>query len=255
MSMSASGIYVPPLIIFPRVRAPKNVNIIEKAPLGTIASYHPSGWMQADIFLKWFDHFLSFVMPSKKRPVLLLLDGHATHTKNMEFIMKPRENYATVICFPPHCSHRLQPLDVSFMAPFSSNYLNEVRIWLRTHPRVVTEYQIPELFGIAYMKSANMLTAVNYFRKTGISPLDREVFDDWMFEPSETTNRSFPEMDSATSNLTTKSQTQIISLQELSLTSCSESETLSSTSMASFTIASPAEIVSISNEKTQQTRK
>ncbi|XP_065642792.1 jerky protein homolog-like [Hydra vulgaris] len=114
MCMSASGIYVPPLIIFPCVRAPKNVNIIEKAPPGTIASYHPSGWMQTDIFLKWFDHFLSFVMPSKKRPLLLLLDGHATHTKNIEFIMKARENYVTVICFPPHCSHCLQPLDVSF---------------------------------------------------------------------------------------------------------------------------------------------
>ena len=255
MCMGASSIYGP-LDYFPPLRAPKNVNIIEKAPPGTIASYHPCGWMQTDIFLKWFDHFLSFVMPSKKRPVLLLLDGHATHTKNMEFIMKARENYVTVICFPPHCSHRLQPLDVSFMTPFRSSYSNEVRIWLRTHyPRVVTEYQIPELFEIAYMKSANMLTAVNDFRKTGISPLNPEDFDDWMFEPSETTNRSFPEVGSATPNLTTNSQTQTISLQDLSLTSCSESKTLSSTSMASFTNASAAEIVSISNEKTQQTRK
>ena len=85
--------------------------------------------------------------------------------------------------------------------------------------------------------------------------LNPEVFDNWMFEPSETTNRSLPEMDSATPNLTTKSQTQTISLQDLSLTSCSEPETLSPTSMVSFTSASPAEIVSISNEKTQQPRK
>ena len=62
-------------------------------------------------------------------------------------------------------------------------------------------------------------------------------------------------MDSATPNLTTKSQTQSISLQDVSLTSCSEPETLSSTSIASFTIASPAEIVGISNEKTQQPRR
>ena len=39
------------------------------------------------------------------------------------------------------------------------------------------------------------------------------------------------------------------------MTSCSEPETLRLTSMASFKIASPAETVSISNEKTQQPRK
>ena len=49
-----------------------------------------------------------------------------------------------------------------------------------------------------------MLTAVNGFRKTGISPLNPEVIDDWMFEPLETTNKSLPEMDFATPNLNTK---------------------------------------------------
>ena len=102
----------------------------------------------------------------------------------------------TVICFPPHYSHCLQPLDVSFMAPLRSNYSNEVCKWLRTHyPRVVTEYQIPKQFGILYMKSANMMKAVYGFRKTGISPLNTEVFDDWMFEPSELTNRPFSKME------------------------------------------------------------
>ena len=109
------------------------------------------------------------------------------------------------------------------MAPLSKNYSNEVRKWLRTHyPRVVTEYQIPELFEIAYMKSANMMAVVNGFRKTGISPLNPEVFDDWMFEPPETTNRSFSEIDSTTPNL--ESQTETISQQDVFLASCSESE-------------------------------
>ena len=69
------------------------------------------------------------------------------------------------------------------------------------------------------------------------------------------TGHNPPEMDSKTPNLTTKPQTQTISLQDVSLISCSEPENLSSTSMASFTIASLAEIVSISNEKIQQSRK
>ena len=74
-----------------------------------------------------------------------------------------------------------------------------------------------------------------------------------MYEPSESTNRSFLEMESATPNL--ESQTQTISQQDVSLTPCSEPEPLPSTSLASYTTASPTKIVSIPNEETQQPRK
>lgn len=54
---------------------------------------------------------------------------------------------------------------------------------------MVTEHQVPELFGMAYMQADAMLTAVNSFRKTGIYPLNPGVFEDWRFEPAETSNR------------------------------------------------------------------
>ncbi|XP_057670265.1 uncharacterized protein LOC130902290 [Diorhabda carinulata] len=38
------------------------------------------------------------------------------------------------------------------------------------------------------MKAASIQTAVNGFKKTDIQPLNPEVFDDWMFEPAETTD-------------------------------------------------------------------
>lgn len=120
--MSASGHYIPSLFVFPRVRPPKNLNILDRAPPGSFATYHPRGWMQTDIFLTWFDHFLSHTKPTKEIPILLLLDGHSTHTKNLSFINKARENHVIVICFPPHCSHNIQPLDVGFMSPLSQYY-------------------------------------------------------------------------------------------------------------------------------------
>lgn len=206
--MSASGEFIPPMFIFPRVRAPQNINLQEKAPPGSIVQYHPSGWMQTELFLVWFDHFLSYVKPTKESPVLLLLDGHATHTKNLGFINKARDNNVVVICFPPHSSHRIQPLDVAFMAPLSQYYSTEVKHWLRmNYPRMVTEYQVPELFGTAYMKAAVMLTAVNGYRKTGIFPLNRNVFEEWMFEPAASTNRPLTPLprvtDSASAELIT----------------------------------------------------
>ena len=62
--------------------------------------------------------------------------------------------------------------------------------WMRQHPgRRVTIYEVGELFGEAFVKSAVMHTAINGFRKSGIYPLNPEVFPEWMFAPSETTER------------------------------------------------------------------
>lgn len=38
-----------------------------------------------------------------------------------------------------------------------------------------------------------MQTAVNGFKKTGIYPLDRNIFPEYLFAPSETTERILPE--------------------------------------------------------------
>ncbi|KAK9730895.1 hypothetical protein QE152_g14135 [Popillia japonica] len=63
--------------------------------------------------------------------------------------------------------------------------------WMQQHPgRPITISQIGKLFGNAFMKAASVQTAVSGFRKTGIHPLNPEIFPDWMFEPAETTNRS-----------------------------------------------------------------
>ena len=34
----------------------------------------------------WFRHFIAFAKPTNNKPVLIVLDGHATHTKNIEVI-------------------------------------------------------------------------------------------------------------------------------------------------------------------------
>lgn len=188
LSFSAAGHYVPPFLIFPRVRM--KAELLDGAPVETVAACHPSGWMQSTIFVEWLEHFIKHVKPSKEDPVLLLLDGHATHTKNIELIDRARQNGIILLCFPPHCTHRLQPLDVSFMAPLSKFYSQEVKTWLRNNPgRVVTQYQIAALFGLAYNKAATIQTAVSGFRKTGIYPHDRNVFDEVDFAPAETTER------------------------------------------------------------------
>lgn len=192
--MSAAGNFMPTMFIFPRTR--ENPVLLDEAPPGSFAKYHSSGWIQSHIFLSWFEKFIEFSKPSKDKPVLLLLDGHATHTKNIKLIEMARENHVSLLCFPPHCSHRLQPLDVTFMSPLSTYYQQEVRQWLAMHPgRPVTIYQVAKLYGKAYLKAASMQTAVNGFKKTGIYPLDRNIIPEHLYAPSLTTDRAAPEIE------------------------------------------------------------
>jgi len=141
ITMSASGVFVPPLLIFPRVRM--KLELLEGSPPGTAYACHPSGWMQMEIFVQWFRHFLSHTKPSENDPVLLILDGHNAHTRNLEVIELARKNHVILLVLPPHCTHRLQPLDVAFMKPLSTYYTQAIEKYLRNNPgRVVSVFQI-----------------------------------------------------------------------------------------------------------------
>lgn len=141
------------------------------------------------IFTEWFNHFLKYAKPTADDPVLLILDGHATHVKNIDFIEKARQNHTTVVCLPPHCSHNLQPLDVSFMGPFNTFYVQAIEKYLRNNPgRVVSQFQVSSLLGEAFLRAAVPYTAINGFRKCGIVPLDPSVFSDVDFVAAEVTD-------------------------------------------------------------------
>jgi hypothetical protein len=190
--MSASGNYIPPFFIFPRARM--KGELLDHTPPGSVATAHKSGWMQTEIFVEWFKHFLSHCRPDTDRPILLILDGHKTHTLNLDVINLAREKCVTLLCLPPHCSHRLQPLDVGFMKPLMTYYSQEAQTWLRNHPgRIITMYQVGEIFGAAYLRAATVKTAVKAFETTGISPCNRHIFDDSDFAPSSTTERPLPQ--------------------------------------------------------------
>jgi hypothetical protein len=167
--MSAAGTYVPSLLVFPRKRM--KPELLDGAPPGTIAGCHPPGWIQLDLFTQWFYHFISFVKPSKEDPVVLVVDGHYSHTRNIDVIDLARENGVSIVCLPPHSTDRMQPLDVAFMKPFKTYYAREMANWMAAHPgRTVTAFQIAHLMGQAYIKAGTVQIATSCFRATGILP-------------------------------------------------------------------------------------
>jgi hypothetical protein len=67
--------------------------LLDGSPPGSTAVYHPSGWMQTEIFIKWFHRFIEFSKSTEIKHVLLLLDGHERQTKSVELIELARKSH------------------------------------------------------------------------------------------------------------------------------------------------------------------
>ncbi|XP_076455493.1 uncharacterized protein LOC143290089 [Babylonia areolata] len=182
---SASGQYVPPMILFKRKRM--SLDLEEGKPPGSLVTCNESGWMDKITFLMWLRHFIAVVKPSVSNKVLLLLDGHASYTKNLEAIDLARQCGITMLALPPHTTHKLQPLDVSFFKPLQTYYAQAIQSWLRSNQgRTVGPFQICRLFSEAYTKAATMMSAVNGFSKCGIWPCNN-YFPESKYAPSAQT--------------------------------------------------------------------
>ena len=108
-AVNAVGNAIPPFCIFPRCKFKDFM--IAGAPAGTGGACNPSGWMNAEIFVQYLNHFVRHTRCSKDNKVLLLLDNHESHV-SIDAINFARDNGIVMLTFPPHCSHRLQPLDL-----------------------------------------------------------------------------------------------------------------------------------------------
>jgi hypothetical protein len=69
---SASGQYMPPMMVFPRKRI--DPQLMLNAASGSWRVCSDSGWTTTEIFSGWFKKFVEFCGTTIKRPVLLLLE-------------------------------------------------------------------------------------------------------------------------------------------------------------------------------------
>ncbi|KAJ8878322.1 hypothetical protein PR048_018899 [Dryococelus australis] len=76
--MNAAGNYVTQLFDFPQENM--KAELMYGAPPDSISARQVSGWIETDIFSKWFDHFVKFTKSTESVPVILTLDGHHAQT-------------------------------------------------------------------------------------------------------------------------------------------------------------------------------
>ncbi|KAI7796638.1 hypothetical protein IRJ41_003050 [Triplophysa rosa] len=182
-----TGNSIPPYFIFFRVNF-RDHFLINGLP-GSKGGVNSSGWMKDTHFVDFLKHFSEHTKCSKEKPCLLLLDNHQSHL-SIDGLNYAKENGIIMLSFPPHCSHRLQPLDRSVYGPLKRHINSACDAWMRNIPgKTISIYDIPGIVAIAYPLAATPLNIQAGFRVAGVQPYNRDVFLETEFAPSYVTDR------------------------------------------------------------------
>ncbi|XP_018366269.1 PREDICTED: uncharacterized protein LOC108763283 isoform X2 [Trachymyrmex cornetzi] len=174
VSVSAAGTTIPPFFLFPR----KNMKSIfmENSPPGSIGFANECGWMTVADFLVFLQHFIKFTSASKDNPLLLIMDNHISHV-SIEAIDLCVHNGIIVLTLPPHCSHRMQPLNVSVFGPVKKTYAVKVHEWgLSNAGRKFEIHHVAGAVDKALTQSCTALNIRSGFAATGIFPINTDIF-------------------------------------------------------------------------------
>ncbi|KAK1875388.1 Pogo transposable element with ZNF domain [Dissostichus eleginoides] len=80
--------------------------------------------MQEEDFVVFLKHFQTHTKSSQESKVLVVLDNHSSHLSSHGIIL---------LSFPPHCSHKLQPLDGTVYGPLKKHTNSRCDNWMETH--------------------------------------------------------------------------------------------------------------------------
>ncbi|KAF2900936.1 hypothetical protein ILUMI_05249 [Ignelater luminosus] len=171
--VSVAGTYLPPALVFPRKYF--KAHMLAGAPAGSFGLANTGGWMTSDLFIQVLDHFIKFTNSCSENPTLLIYDNYESHIF-LATVENARKFGVDILMLPPHCSHRMQPLDVSVFGPFKSYYNAAVDSWMLRNPGIpMTIYQVAECVSEAHPKAFTAANIIAGFKRSGIYPLNRSV--------------------------------------------------------------------------------
>ena len=96
---------------------------------------------------------------------------------NMEFLEWCDLHRILLAVYPPHSTHRLQPLDVSLFNPLANYYSQELNKWTFTTQGLskLSKRDFFSLFWPAFLKAISPENVASGWMKTGLSPFNPEV--------------------------------------------------------------------------------
>ena len=162
--------------------------MLKDAPSESLNLAYPSSWMTNDLFADAIKHFVKFMKVSKSNPGVVLMDNHISHL-SIDAIDMIKENGLRLLTFPPHCSHKLQPLDVGVYGPFKRYYSCHCDSWMSSNPgKPLSIYDVAKLSGQAFQRSFTIENITSAFKSSGIHPYKPDIFIDDVFLPALVTD-------------------------------------------------------------------
>jgi hypothetical protein len=191
--MNACGVYVPHVLIFPWKRI--NPGLLYGYLSGTFGHTRDKGYTAVEV--SCFIWRISSSTRSHLRP-LEFSSTWTIHPSHMSIFTNYfcREKGVVTVGIPPHTSHPPSTSWCAFLRAIKKSH-NEgcINFMASNSSTETTERQIGIMFCKGYLKSATVRNAVNWFRATGIAPLDSRVFSEVAFLPVATTAREIqPEL-------------------------------------------------------------
>ena len=165
--VNASGtVILPPMIIY----RGKSINqeLTMDGIAGAMYASSPKSYIDTELFKMWMGRFVMLVPPA--RPILLLLDGHASRM-NLQTVQFAKDNGIHMLCLPPHTTHLYQPLDVTMFRPLKTNFSIEAqKLSRKNKKKSLNRYDFNRVLKPAWQKSFTLSNIEAGFRKCGVWP-------------------------------------------------------------------------------------
>jgi hypothetical protein len=174
----ADGSVLPPALIYQASSGDLMDTWLDDFDSSTDQAYFASstkGWTNDELGLSWLKQVFepNTIEKAGLEHRLLLMDGHSSHL-NIEFVEYCDENRIILGMFPPHSTHRLQPLDVGIFSPLAMAYSNKLGQLIQSSNgfATLTKRNFWKLFKSAWIQTLSYHDIRSAFIGTGISSLN-----------------------------------------------------------------------------------
>ncbi|XP_039295124.1 uncharacterized protein LOC120353868 isoform X1 [Nilaparvata lugens] len=178
---SASGVVAPTTCLFKYKRIPQEIadNYPKEWGLGKT----DSGWMTCEAFFEFIADIFHpwFVEKQITLPVILFIDGHASHL-SFQTSKFCEENGIILVALLPNATHILQPMDVAVFRSLKEGWKNKVHKWrleniIKDGSHLLKKNDFAKLLQEVIDENVTESMLSNGFKKCGLYPWNPQIIE------------------------------------------------------------------------------